>query len=264
MIKILLSFLLLCGIFSAASAQEDDYSTACYGPPASPRVYIGLSGGYGRIFHTEGISNPLNSNQNFDAARSNSFFAGFCAEYFLGPPKKGDWAASFLLKAYYSHLNAAKSTFLESEPYTAQNGQTSILKTENTATFKTSFINTELLYFRYFSNFSIGGGFGSGFPLTSSIEKQKEILEPENIILTTEDKRYRTDQDGRALVFEEEDITNINFYAKVGIQYDLFSVNRKARLTPSVFYNFGLNKSTSTESFKINSLQFGLDFKAGL
>ncbi|MES2764292.1 MAG: hypothetical protein V4642_00355 [Bacteroidota bacterium] len=265
--KILLGLVLICRMCSVASAQEDFDQLSSPGlEPKSPpsKIYIGMTGGYGRIFHSEGISNPLN-NQNFDPARSNSFFAGFNGEYVLGEPRNSE--SSIILKVYYSNLTTAESTFSESEQILMPDGQITTLKTENIAVFKASFINTEALYVRtlFGTVFSLSGGFGAKFPFYSSIEKRKVILEPENMTLKTADERYRSEQDGRTLVFNDEEIDNINYYGIVGISYNIYRLwGKKLDITPSLFYNFGLNKATSTESFKINSLQFGLDFKAGL
>jgi len=92
-------------------------------------------------------------------------------------------------------------------------GQTAALKTESSSSFKASFINTELLYFRYLLGtiFCLGGGFGAALPLSSSIEKRKEILEPKNLLLYNEDTRYRTEQNGEVLTFEENEISNVNY-----------------------------------------------------
>ncbi len=83
MMKFLLCLVLLCGMFSAASGNTpiEKFAPVLDPPQPLPRFYLGVTGGYGKTFHSAGIVNPFLKDRDFENVLAHTYSVGLSAEY---------------------------------------------------------------------------------------------------------------------------------------------------------------------------------------
>lgn len=269
--KIILGLVLLCGMFSAASGNTpiEKFVPVLDPPQPPPRFYLGLTGGYGRTFHTAGIVNPFLKDHDFENLQPNTLFIGVSAEYFLRWIDRPDALGSLVFKTYYRNYLSASTSFSQTEEKNS-GSQSQTVETQYSTIYKSSFINTEVLYSSYLSLsslFSISAGPGVSFLINEDLSKRAEILHPSDFTFDENsfEGNYQLEQNGRAAVFKNDKSSHLQVYLKAGVQYNImFGQKNQFQLVPSASFNFGITKLYGAENFRFITIDFGVDFRTAL
>jgi hypothetical protein len=228
--KMLLGLVLLCGMSVGAFAQDEfridnGLSQGLEPAPKPPHIFIGIVAGSGRTFHSEGIS--ISNTINFDPAQSGLSLLGLQLEYYLGAYSKTnkwdnahlDWDARIALRTFYFNLPIAESAVSRSaENVFDENSKPLPLnQTKHTASFASSFINTELFLLQYLpiiDAMAIGGGFGIAIPLKGELKKRFEIIEPNGARFqqNPSNSQFQFEENGRVITLQDDDISKTFYY----------------------------------------------------
>ncbi|MES2764289.1 MAG: hypothetical protein V4642_00340 [Bacteroidota bacterium] len=258
-------------IFSTAFSQDDE-AIGLYPKQNPPQFYLGITGGYGRVFHSAGIAHPMDNVPNgspqphthpaMDPARANSYFAGIFAEAVLP-----NGSTSIAFKTFYNDMGTATS-IVPGLPYKVVDpqGNPSSTTVQHSSEFTATFINAELIGFQNIADeFSLGFGIGAGFPQEGKIVKKFELLTPSTAAFApdpeAESKGFYYSEDNRTIFIKNDDRLNKQIYVKLGARYSWMVDN--FLIAPSLFYNIGLNNATKNESFRMSTLQLGVDVGFG-
>jgi hypothetical protein len=263
------SFLLISPAFSQGTEDNKLYEYDA----SDNSLIIGITFGYGRVFHTEGIAHPMDNVPNgsdqphlhpaMDPAQTNAFFFGGFLELFL--PNR---TTSIAIRTFYNDM-ARATAFVSGQPYKVVDMEGKPVSTEvrHSSDFTASFIHGEVVAHQaIFDNFSLGFGVGAGFPQEGKIVKKFELLSPPQAAFERDPRADSMglvySDDNRTIFIKNNDVVNTHYYAKLGARYNWSITN--IIITPSIFYNFGLNTATQQQDFKMNTLQIGMDIGFGL
>ncbi|MES2764291.1 MAG: hypothetical protein V4642_00350 [Bacteroidota bacterium] len=268
--KILLGFVLLCGMASSAFGQYSIESGDLRGTIRAPRLYIGLTSGYGITFLPGGIENPFLKDRDFRNVLAHTYSLGISTEYFLVSRMHTRYVSgSLIFKAIYRNYSSADNSFLQTEEKTV-GSQSRTVETQYSTHYQSSLFNIDVLYSNPLSEsapFSVIAGPGFGLLINEYLSKQAEILHPSDF--TFDENSFEGDdqleQNGRAAVFKNDNASSFQAYIKAGVQYSIYFGSRdQFQLVPSASFNFGITKPYSTEKFRLSTIDFGVDFRTAL
>lgn len=261
---------------NAFAQDEEDVSPIAAGK-APPRIYMGPIVGYNRVMNSGGFpsfSNDVNC-PTFTDGSGSGFFAGWAFEYLLGDPKTSK--SSIIARVIYDNLPSSftqSGDRLPSLVRDAVNNRDTVIftTTQHVAEIKYTTIDLDIMY-----RFNLGAtplgltaGIAPGFAMTQQAVQKFMLIEPLNARLvpppdTAAVKPIRYEDFGRTAIIRDEAIKNASafrFALKFGMQYEI--ILRKLTLIPSLHYNVGLTDMTSTDSWKINALQAGIEARFAL
>jgi len=256
-------------------SQEAEASPIMPGVTSSA-IYFGPIVGFNRSLHSVDLASfaddPLCP--FFTNGSANGFFVGFFYEQFFGEKKNSKHSLKIALM--YNTLPASLTTEGDEYPslvkkpdgtYTTINSATS-----HSVNVKYDLATLELMY-----KFNVVGGLvvtvGPTFdlPLTKTFTQKYQIIKPDNVQFQrdpeADKKGYRYEDNDRTIVVKDgniPDAAGFRFAIKAGVQYEVELEGLKLAVIPGVFYNFGITKLTSAEDWKVDALQFGIDFRYAL
>ncbi len=242
-------------------------------------IFLGPVFGYNRSMHTVDLASfakePLCP--FFKNGEGNGFFVGLTYEQFLD--SKINSRHSLIGKVLYNYLPASLDVKTDDNyPSLVDDGKGgyTVVNTEtnNKIEVDYSLITAEVLYkFNPIENFELGIFVGPTFDFAMKKHfEQKLMLEGDNnvqfIRLSDEeqikefDKLIRYEDNDRTIVVNDEDIRDSNGFRlgiKAGIQYAIQF--QGFAIFPHVAYNFGVTKLSSSEDWRVNAFQVGVDMR---
>lgn len=247
-----------------------------------PRIYVGPVAGINLVQHTGEFASFASSLSNlcpsFQGGSNIGFYAGLSAEYLLGDVAKS--SSSIIARLVY---DTRPATFTETDAapnvYLLDRGgeqiPTSVL-TEYAAVAKYNMINLDLLYKYSIGNTGIAvtGGLALGLVNTATVKEDWKILTPLEVQFNRDaivnpgnpgSENFVFTENDRVVTFRDGDIPNKSGFrvgAKVGIQYEISM--SKMFIVPTMWYDFGLTSVNSTDSWRVNALQLGVDIRFAL
>lgn len=265
-------------MLGAATGSGQDGANPLEPEKAPTRIYIGPVGGYNRSMHTgefQSIPPELNNDNLvpcpvFNGGTNNGFYVGGTMEYILGNPK--DAVSSIVGKIVFNSLPA--SFDVPGIPYPVVNEETGepvSTTVQHVSEVRYQTIDADFLYKLnlFDSKFGVIAGPTIGFALGAAQQEQRfELLEPTSATfkpLNNPDLKYSNNN--RTITVRDGDLPNASGFRlgiKAGVQYEQPLFRNKFFLVPHIFYNFGVTKLTSAESWRVNAIQTGVDLRFAL
>ncbi len=245
----------------------------------SSAILLGPVAGYNRSMHTVDLASfaqePLCP--YFKNGEGNGYYFGLAYEHILD--SKINSRHSLIGKIVYNYLPASLDVKTDDNyPSLVDDGKGGYTvvytETNNKIEVNYSTISAEILYkFNPIENFGLGVFVGPtfDFALTKKFE-QKLMLEGQNNVqfirlseaeqLEKFGKLIRYEDNDRTIVVNDEDIPDANPFRlgiKAGLQYAIDLQGWV--LIPQVAYNFGVTKLSSSEDWRVNAFQIGVDVR---
>lgn len=277
LLKFAVIVLMFTGVYSAYSQGGMDAEANPIQPgKTSSAIYLGPIVGYNRSLHSVDLASfaddPLCP--FFTNGSANGFFVGFFYEQFFGQKKNSKH--SLKIAVLYNTLPASLTKEGDEYPslvkkpdgtYTTINSATS-----HSVEVKYSLATLELMYkFNAFGGLVLTVGPTFDIPLTKTFTQKYQIIKPDNVQFQrdpeADKKGYRYEDNDRTIIVKDGDIpdaSGFRFAIKSGVQYEIELEGLKLAVIPGVFYNFGITKLTSKEDWKVDALQFGIEFRFAL
>lgn len=261
----------VCSAPSSVFALDGDAANPLRPRKMPPRILIGPVVGFNQNFHTGGFASFTNDENcpQFQSGNATGFYLGGSFEYLLGDPR--DARSSILFRGLLDLRPASFEEVGDNLPSRMQDGDESRVvfsTTSHNAEIEYTNLNLEILYKLMLGETKIGIALGPsvGINLTTSAEQTFNLLEPQNAIFVEDPefkaKGYEYTNDFRTIVIQNGDVpdkSGIRFGMKAGLLYE---VNvKKVLVVPHIFYDFGLTKVTSTDDWRVSSLQAGVDIR---
>ncbi len=269
-------FFALCACFSvltvSAFCQSGDIDLSDPLAPAAepPRILIGPIGGFNQNYHTGGFQSFVNQVDcpTFGTGDATGYYIGLSAEYLIGGPK--DAKSSIIARLAYDVRPAQFYQGGDEYPSRVKINDTedTILTstTEHVAEIKFSMINLDILYKYMIGNtrIAVTAGPSIGYVLQGTIDQRFNLLQPLDVqfIRDTNNTSFKYENFDRTIIVRDGDIpdlSQIRLGVKLGIQYEI--PVKKLLIVPAVWYDFALTKVTPNESWRVNALQAGVDFR---
>jgi hypothetical protein len=245
-------------------------------------IYLGPVFGYNRSIHSVDLASFDEAIcPRFQDGDDNGFYVGFSYEHHLGEDATKS-TSSFIFRVLYSTMPAKLSTSEEPIPslITIVDGAGNPIGEDiiNSATEHTQEIKYSVASFEFCYKFNPIPGMGLGFTigptfdfaLTKTQDQRYKLVQP----LEAQFRRnqdaidqygYKYVDNDRTIIIKEGDIPNSNAFRlgiKAGVQYELLA--GKWVIVPAMYYNFGVTNLSSSESWRVNALQFGVDLRYAL
>lgn len=267
--------LALCACLSVVTASafsQDDDANPLEPGKAPPRIYVGPIGGFNQNYHTGGFASFVQDVNcpTFGTGDATGYYAGISAEYLLGDVK--DARTSIIARLAYDVRPAQFSEIGDAQPSRLIISETEeeIINstTEHVAEIKFAMINLDILFKYMIGNTRLGvtAGPSIGYALTGTINQQFNLVEPNNVqFIRDPASPYQYANFDRSIIVRDGDIPDFNalrFGIKAGLQYEINV--KKMIVVPAVWYDFGLTKLTSTENWRVNAFQAGVDVRFAL
>jgi hypothetical protein len=232
-------------------------------------IYLGPVVGYNRSIHTVDLKTFANDPlcPTFQNGSANGFFAGLSFEYLLGNPTFS--TSSVILKALYNSLpvSLVEPSVEGALPSRNSQGQIVLSDVQHTNDVTYNVLTVETFY-----KMNLVGGLGVfagptfDFALSKDHNQKLELINPENAqFVPVENSGYKYSTDLRSITVSEGDIPNSNAFRlglKAGVQYEILMGS--FYLVPHVSYNLGVTNLSSSEDWRVNALQIGLDLRYAL
>jgi len=251
---------------SSAQHPADDPLT----PNDMSRMYLGLVGGYNRVYHSSGFQSVTGDVlcPDFTEGRADSYYIGISAEYLLR--RFGSFTPSILAHVVYDNLPANYRVDGNRLPSVDENQNIVYSKVQHVAEIQYSLIDIDLLFKLdlFNSGFGITAGPVIGVPVSVRREQRMELVESLNAtfdpaLFPSGSVEYV--DGGRGIITGRDDIPDhagVRMAFKVGVQYDIPFGSMV--VVPSVSYNIGLAKTSPSSNLRINALQMGMDLRFAL
>ena len=238
--------------------------------------YAGPLGGFNKALHTVDLASfaedplcPFFSNGD-----DNGFYLGLGAEF---PFKQTNNQHSISVKLIY---NSMPSFFKVEEDKTYPSflvgldgkplPETVNTSTRNTLQVKYNLITLEAIYsFQPEPSVPVRIAIGPtfDFAMTKTFTQNLELLSdnPDVSFIPKQeyiDKGYKYINNNRTIVVKDGDVPDsspLRIGIKLGVEFP-FNMN-KILIIPSAFYNFGVTKLTSSEDWRVNAFQIGVDIR---
>jgi hypothetical protein len=239
--------------------------------------YFGPVIGYNKVYHNvELLTFVDNTNlcNPFENGNANGFYAGLSFEYLIGPADKSQ--TSIIARVLYNSLPANLEREQDRFPslFVKADNSDSIIytSTRHVGTVKYNLLTFEVMY-KLNPIKNVGFGITAGptfdFPISKTIYQTYSLVgEPLNAQFydsanVIEKQGYTLSSDGRTIIIKNGTIDNAAGFRlglKVGVQYEII-LPSKMYIVPAVYYNYGITKVTSTENWRVNAVQIGVDIR---
>jgi hypothetical protein len=263
---LLLSFALLSA-YSVVISQDAENPLD---PGAKPkRIYIGPAAGV-NITGNGGSFSSLNGEQNcpqFTAGNAIGFYLGLTAEYMLGEDANSN--SSIIARILYDNMPIFFTEAGADYPAQYPNGQVVNTSTSHDVQISYPMITTEIMYkinpFGNLFGFTVGPTFG--IPIGGNQEERFNLVDPPEAQFIRDpniDPANYINFD-RTLIVYNDAIRNSNPFRlglKIGAHLEISQ--GKMLIVPNVNYNFGITTVSSTDAWRINALQAGVDVRFAL
>jgi hypothetical protein len=228
-------------------------------------VLIGPVIGVNRNFHTGGFRTVTadESCPVFEQGSGWGFLGGITAELLLGE----SW--SLIPRLTYESRPGSFESELPDALVLLPN-TTEVVTQTVTASSEVTYqiINAEVLYKQEIAQLGglrigLAAGPAAQFVMAGTNRQVQDLILPENARFTNP-QGYPTENNGRRLVFFNDDIPNRNglrFSLKGGIQAEVGLFGNAWIMTPGLYYDFGLSDVTNTENWQLSTLMFMVDFR---
>jgi len=278
--KHLLTLALIAALFIAGfelKAQEEE-SDPIHPKVVKKPVFPGIVFGYNQTMHSVDLSSipeiftkvPC---PHFSNGNASGYFAGICYEHFFGDfaQSNSSIVGRLMYNTFPSNFEVAgvayPSVFFPNGD-TIPVSQTSNVDHKMTVTYAT--VTLDLLYKLTFYKASFGAfglyvGPTFDYALTKTWEQEMDLISPANAQFVPAAGVQLTNN-GRTEVFASGDITgaaSLRVGMKIGLLYEILLKNGII-LVPNVCYDYGITKLTTTDNWRVNALQFGIDIRYGV
>jgi hypothetical protein len=276
--SILFGFIFL--LFSTVFAQVEEEGPTPLGPgKGSAAIYLGPVAGFNRSIHSANLASfaddPLCP--FFTNGASNGFFIGGFYEQILGGITSKH---SVVARILYSSMPSSFTKEGDTYPSLVDDGKggftTVYSSTRHTLDVTYNLLTVEAMYkFNIAYGLVISGGPSFDYVLKSHLLQKMELIEPANV------KFKRNVNDPRIVRYENNDRTivswdgpparptpqnrgvkenSIRFALKFGVAYEIIT-GTKIDIIPGIYYNLGVTNVNNVESWKVSSIQAGVDIR---
>jgi hypothetical protein len=244
----------------AQGSSPIDFET----PKAS--VLVGPVVGLNRNFHTGGFRTVTadESCPVFEEGSGWGFLGGITAELLLGE----SW--SLIPRITYEARPGSFQSELPDALVLLPNSGGQIVTQTVTASSEVTYslLNFELMYKQEVADLGgmrigVAAGPAAGLIIGGKNRQVQDLIEPENARFTNP-QGYETENNGRRLIFFNEDIPARNgfrFSLKAGVQAEVGLFGNAWIMTPGLYYDYGLTDVTNAENWQLNTLMFMVDFR---
>jgi hypothetical protein len=273
-------FLLTMSIF----AQQEEEGPTPLGPgKGSAAIYLGPVAGFNRAIHSANLASfaddPLCP--FFTNGSSNGFFIGAFYEQILGGITSKH---SLVGRVVFSTMPASFEKEGDTYPSLVDDGKggyTTILSsTRHTLDLTYSLLTVEVMYkFNVAYGLVLTAGPSFDFVLKSHLLQKMELVEPSNVkfkrvsdSLMQAKHIIRYENNDRTIVTWDGEPARpteqnpnvksnpVRFALKFGVQYEIIT-GTKIDIIPGIFYNLGVTNVNNVESWKVSSIQAGVDIR---
>lgn len=275
---IALMFITLLNV-SEIYSQHDPANPLTPGSETSA-ILLGPVFGYNRSMHTADLASfaqePLCP--YFKNGEGNGFYFGLAYEHLLDDPVNS--RHSLIGKIVYNYLPASLEVKTDDNyPSLVSDGKDGYTvvytETNNTLEVDYSLVTAEVLYkFNPIENFGLGVFVGPtfDFALTKHMEQKLLLVGGDNVQFIKLSEQEQLDRFGRLIRYEDydrtivvndddiPDATGFRLGLKAGIQYAYNAIPRLV-IIPQVAYNLGVTKLSSSEDWRVNAFQIGVDLR---
>lgn len=284
-LRVLISLFVLtaiCSISLLAQDVDDPLAPAQLSKP----IYIGPIAGANITMHNVTLRSFSwdAACPEFSTGAGMGFYGGLSIEYLIGEARTS--TSSVIARVMYNTFPGNFKEDGDSYPSLLENTEKPIESvTEHTLDVTYNLASLDLLYK---INPIPGMGFGIvagptiDFAMTKSMLQKYSLISPNNIKFKELSEQemidlginiVRYEDAGRTIVVRDgsiseaiapgrDDASSIRFGLKVGAQY---TISMKGFVVvPNVMYNYSLTTLTSTESWRVNALQVGVDVRIAL
>lgn len=265
-------------------AQEEEEGPTPLGPgKGSAAIYLGPVGGFNRAIHSANLASfaddPLCP--FFTNGSSNGFFIGGFYEQILGGITSKH---SVVGRVLFSTMPASFTKEGDTYPSLVDDGKggytTVLSSTRHTLDVSYSLLTVEAMYkFNIAYGLVLTAGPTFDIVLKSHLLQKMELVEPANVKfkkvpddVMREKHIVRYENNDRTIVTwddvparpttQNQDVksNSIRFALKFGVQYEIIT-GTKIDIIPGIFYNLGVTNVNNVESWKVSSIQAGVDIR---
>lgn len=265
-------------------AQEEEEGPTPLGPgKGSAAIYLGPVAGFNRAVHSANLASfaddPLCP--FFTNGSSNGFFIGAFYEQILGGIASKH---SLVGRIIYSTMPASFTKEGDTYPSLVEDkpgSYTTVLSsTRHALEVSYSLLTIEAMYkFNIAYGLVVTGGPSFDIVMKSNLLQKMELIEPPNVKFKRIDpndpnaaKVVRYENNDRTIVSWDGvparptqqnpgvSANSIRFALKFGVQYEIIT-GTKIDIIPGIFYNLGVTNMNNVESWKVSSIQAGVDIR---
>ncbi|MCX7879097.1 MAG: hypothetical protein N2517_00340 [Ignavibacteria bacterium] len=265
-------------------AQVEEEGPTPLGPGrGTAAIYLGPVAGFNRAVHSANLASfaddPLCP--FFTNGSSNGFYVGGFYEQILGGVVSKH---SLVGRIIFNTMPAVFEKEGDTYPSLVDDGRggftTVLSSTRHTLNVTYSMLTVEAMYkFNIAYGLVVTGGPTFDFVLQSNLLQKMEIVEPANVKFKMvprdqwkEKGIVRYENNDRTIVAwdgaparptsRNPDVksTAFRFSLKFGIQYEIIT-GTKIDIIPGIFYNLGVTNVNNVESWKVSSIQAGVDIR---
>ncbi len=279
--KYFASLFIFLFVVNLAVAQEEEGPTPLGPGRGRSAIYLGPVAGYNRAIHSADIASfaddPLCP--FFTNGTSNGFFIGGFYEQILGGIASKH---SLVGRVVFSTMPATFSKEGDAYPSLVEQGPnkvtTVITRTNHDVEVKYSLLTIEAMYkFNVVSGIVLTAGPSFDIVLQSNLKQTYKLVEPDNVRFKRNEEDLASgkikaylDNDRTILVYDgpvarpsvraDAKASSVRFALKFGVMYEIIT-GSKIDIIPGVFYNLGVTNINNVETWKVSSIQAGVDIR---